>query len=351
MAVDFKALRERYNKEQTMIEEQEDGAVYGKQVFDFDSPDIEFWKPEYGLYWVDLLPFPVGRDYPDTKFNKGAKAPFDYKFEYWVHRGVGPNRDNYICKYRMGMGKCPICEEYYAQLEEYKKEFLAEGMDDKSAFKAAADKTSVPGSKHRVVYNINIAGEELSPKILESSYAWTQKEFSKAYDSERQLDPDIPHFADPLEGMSLKLSMEEGNFAGRSFTQLNFRDFRERKKQYSEAVLEKTIDIGSLMYIPTDDEMVASMNGVVTEPPVVESTPPKVEEKVVEEQPKEEVVETPTEVISREERMKKLASKKKSGKPECPAGGTFGEDYCAYDDCEECALVEECGEASGVGSV
>jgi FtsZ-interacting cell division protein YlmF len=115
-----------------------------------------------------------------------------------------------------------------------------------------------------------------------------------------------------------------------------------------------------MLNIPAYDDVKNAFLGIATEDdeeffevPKKEETPKTVKFSVPKPQVKVEVKEDKPEEVkeeTREERMARIAAKKAAPKLKCPVeGGVFGDDYCAYDECEDCDLVSECSEASDIG--
>lgn len=68
---------------------------------DFDSylrDDIKIWKPNDGANTIRILP----PTWPD---------PTHYGYDIWVHYGVGPDNQAYLCLHKMKGEHCPICAE------------------------------------------------------------------------------------------------------------------------------------------------------------------------------------------------------------------------------------------------
>ena len=68
---------------------------------DFDKilvDTVKMWKPNDGPNTIRLLP-------------PTWKKPEHYGYDIFVHYGVGPDRQSYLCLHKMKGEPCPICEE------------------------------------------------------------------------------------------------------------------------------------------------------------------------------------------------------------------------------------------------
>jgi len=95
MAYDREAARKAFEEEQ----KQAAPGRRGKQVFmaeDLEALGIDTWQPSEGSNFITLLPY-------------GGGDPKYCGLHVWVHHGIGPGYNNYLCKLRMRNTFCPIC--------------------------------------------------------------------------------------------------------------------------------------------------------------------------------------------------------------------------------------------------
>jgi hypothetical protein len=133
-----------YQYERRSREEVEDRASRGGKDFDkFLKDHLKTYSVQKGDNEIRVLP-------PTWSFKEYPKQKH-YGFEIWVHYGVGPDRQSYLCPHKMKGEKCPICEEredalrdgdekYAKQLEPKRRSliYLVDRKDEKEGVQAWA---------------------------------------------------------------------------------------------------------------------------------------------------------------------------------------------------------------------
>lgn len=347
MAVDYAKLRNRYKSYQEqggIIEDEQD--VRSKQVISLKGyENVKFWKPEAGTHMIDILPYMVsGKNHP-----QGLKeGDIDYLLDVWVHRSIGPARDNYLCKAKHGMGPCPLCDEFNRLKNEKldaKKDEM--GMDrlPPDVFKAVMKDIDYLQPKRRVYYNvIDLAAPAEGIQLWEAPFSWSEKEIVKHFTTKKDIKPGTPYFWQHDEGLSVVISSTKEEYSGRKFVKSIPVGFEDRDEQYSDDIIEKTYRLDSMLTIPNFDDMMNSLHGIITR----DDDEEEAKEETVEEAPNVDV----PKVESKAERLAKIKAKKKAEEekpadPTCPEGGEFGEDIGGFDACESCEFLEACAEKAG----
>lgn len=354
MGIDFNALRGRYEHyKENGVEDDNDGGRRRKQILDLsDYENVNFWKPEAGPHGVDLIPYEVtSKKHPSFK-----PGEVDYVLSVHVHRNVGPNKDNYLCLKETYGKSCPICDEMQSLHESIMNTEMDKGKSNREAWIAAKNHPDVKAlkPKHRVIYNlIDTDDREKGVQLYEAPYFWFEKPLAEKFSVKQARKPNTPFFFDPENGFTVVVNSTDEEYNGTKFVKSEPTEFEARETQYEESIVNDAYPLDSLLVVPTYEQVKNAFLGLddEDEEDVVPSKPaPKVESPKPEVKEKEEAKEE-----TREERMARIAAKKKAEKvepkgPKCPVeGGIFGDDYCAYDECEDCPLVGECGEASDSG--
>lgn len=97
---DDRGGRSGFTYQRRSAEEVNKRASMGAKDFDsYVRDDIKLWKPNEGANTIRILP----PTWPDPKH---------YGLDIWVHYGVGPDQQAYLCLDKMKGEHCPMCEEY-----------------------------------------------------------------------------------------------------------------------------------------------------------------------------------------------------------------------------------------------
>jgi hypothetical protein len=320
-----------------------DYGEFGKRILKVPE-DTEFYVPEKGHNKIEILPYEVAtKNHP--KLDKGD---LDYVLDVWVHKGIGPSEDNYVCLKKTFGKPCPVCEE----LALLKK---SDDVDDEDL--------DALKPKRRVIYNLFDHNDE-KVKVFEVSHFLFEKELLEEalVDSE-----EVTVFADPEEGSTIKFRAKEEEFGGRKYFKYKSFQFLERDEPIDDDVLEEAIALDSILIVPTYDEVKAALEGRVEDDDeddedeeddapkrtkTNKKSKRKIREEVDEDDDEEEEDEEEEETVRKkkkrkteddEESKKKKSSKKKANG--CPHGYCFGKDNDEYDECIKCKKWEECAEA------
>jgi len=184
---------------------------------------------------IDILPYEVGSG------NKYADEGMLY-FErtYYVHRNIGAENGWYVCPKKTAGKRCPICE------------FIAKHWDDEDF---EQDNLKNMTASQRQLFNVvDVKDPDRKVQIWDISHHF----FGKLLDAKiRNADEDDAYetFADYDEGMTLKLGIEENHYGGRTSYFVNDIEFKIRKNQYEEDILEKVYNLDEMIKILDYDEL------------------------------------------------------------------------------------------------
>ncbi len=223
--------RERVSASRRVAEHQS-----GFSPTSFILPEgTNLFRPKAGTKRLEIIPYTVGEG---NRFaDEGSQY---YERTYWVHRGIGPDNNSYVCPAKTAGKKCPICDA---------RAKLAKRPD--------ADEDVITGlaPKERQLWNVFDHNEpDKGVQIWEVSH----HNFGKRLDTEiRNADEDdgFEYFADAEEGFTLRVGFEEASFAGNSFVEAASISFKRRKEPLSDELLEAAHCLDELLKIESYEEL------------------------------------------------------------------------------------------------
>lgn len=236
------SAKERREKRKVSARQRATDHKTGFESMSVRLPDgVNFWQiKKEGVYRIDIIPYEV----PEGANNPYAE-PGTLHFErtYWTHRNVGPDNSVVVCP-KKSLGKpCPICE--------YRAKIAKQPDTDEDLLKDLAP-------KERQLWNIfDHDNVDSGIQVWDVSYHL----FGKALDARvKNADEDEGYefFADPEDGMTLKIGMEEKNFAGNSFFSAESIDFRPRRTPIDDELLSKAVILDGTLIVH-DYEKLKSM--------------------------------------------------------------------------------------------
>jgi hypothetical protein len=328
-----KTLRERMKqqREDLMKRRQEQAADKGTSRFGsvFVKEKIPegrtFWSCKEGQHIIDVVPFVAGPNFPPPSGIR--EGDIEYVIDLWVHQGVGPTDEQYVCPSWNFRKPCPICE-YLSQL---KSEGTMLPKEEYTAIRA----------KNRTVYLVWVHDtpdeERKGLQIWEvASYFFQEKV------TEIQKDPQgggIILFEDPNEGKTISFRRKG---KGQGNTEFIGHRFIDRKSPIPNDILDQSFSLDEIIkWQPSYEEIrdtffakkSASSQTQSSSPQenvpddIPFEAPPPVEER----QPKEPITEKPQ--VSESAQM-------------CPGGGTFALDIDKLEGCNTCEIWDDCDQES-----
>jgi hypothetical protein len=200
-------------------------------------PDgVSMFKPKAGTMLLDILPFKVGKGNPWA--DEGA---LHWERTYHVHRNVGANNEMRVCPRMTAKGRCPICE-HRAKLLKKNDEGNEDLIKDLSP-------------KERQLFNvINLKEPDKGVQLWDFSYHL----FGKALDARlRNADEDDgwDKFFFLEDGLTLKIGFAEESMGGRTFLTAETIDFKTRKEDYEDDILEQVHCLDDLLIVPEYDAL------------------------------------------------------------------------------------------------
>ena len=213
--------------------QSEGGSSYG--YLNLPQGVMVFKPPVDESVLLDILPYQVTIDnHPDRDVDKeiAVEESLWYKLPFKVHRNVGVDNDTIACPTTFGK-KCPICE--------YRKE--------RKDAEASSEEIKLLYPKTRCLYVVIPIGHE---KYKEKPHIWDISSylFQDQLNKELKEDEDNEIFPDLEEGLSLKIRFEgKAIGSGKEFAETNRIDFKKRKKQYSEEILEEVPNLDEVLKV------------------------------------------------------------------------------------------------------
>jgi len=178
---------------------------------------------------LDILPYIVGKGNPWAD-----EGTLHYERTFWVHRGIGVDQSSYICLRKTCNEKCPVCE--------YRAKLSKDPDADEDLIKDLAP-------KERQLFNvIDTRDRDKGVQLWDISFHL----FGKSLDARiRNADEDdgYENFAELEDGFTLKLGIEEGHYGKISFYSVETIDFKPRKEDYDEDILEEVYCLDELLNI------------------------------------------------------------------------------------------------------
>lgn len=306
---------------------------------------LDYFKPVKGAQMIRILPYIVtDNNHPD----RVPAGELWYRRPMKVHFGVGPEEKARICPTTYGK-RCPICE--YA-------------LERRRSGEATEDELKQMRPKDRDLYLVCDPADPDTVMSWEISFHL----FTKMLNREINENPDeLAGFADLVDGMDLKVRFAESSMGSNKFLEADRIDFMSRKKPADPAILNSMPALDDCLMVLDYKELEAEFLGIPLdeEKPDGDSAPAEEEqlgpfeeaeeEPVEEELPEEEEPEPPPPKRPPQRRTAQAAptppppaqppTPKRKQPPAdsaasgaCPAGGVWGTDCNALDECDRCEV-------------
>jgi hypothetical protein len=170
-----------------------------------------------GTYRFDVIPYVVGKGNPYA--DEGA---WWCERTYFVHRNIGPENKSYCCLAKTFKKKCPICEEIAR---------LNRSGGDPDLIKSL--KTS-----ERQLWNVKDLNDDGKMKVLDQSNFL----FGALIDAKVAASDDEDHYENYFhleDGYTLKVTVDQDSFAGKTFFKPTNIDMKARKEDYDDSIVKE----------------------------------------------------------------------------------------------------------------
>jgi hypothetical protein len=306
---------------------------------------------------MDIMPYTVSdKHHPDrdTESEIAIEGTLWYKRPFTIHRNIGAKNDQVVCPATIGK-KCPICE--------YRDKLRKEDGDEETIRSLA--------QSDKVMYAVIIKNNKRIDDQKVHLFVFSDYLFQKRFEEQLKDDEKFEIFPDHQEGYTLRVRFAENNIGTNKFADPTRFDFVDRKEQYDDSILEEVPDLDNLLVILDYKDLKAKFLEGISDEDVedddveeeedekpakrTQRSKPQSKRKIEEDDEEEDEEEEDDEEEDEEEEDEKPARQRKrkainnpepkgkSKKPlECPEGHKFGKDADKFDDCEDCAVWNEC---------
>ena len=185
---------------------------------------------------LEIIPYEVKGD--DNPY--ADKGDLHFERTYFTHRDVGPNGDTYVCPAKTAGKKCPICE--------HRAKLVKDPDADEDIIKEM-------GPKERQLWNVfDHDDPDAGVQVWDVSYHLFGKHLDKKI-KDADEDEEYEFFADPEDGLTVKVGFEEKSFGSTKFYDANNIEFKKRSSSISDDILDQAQDLDGLLIIKPYDEL------------------------------------------------------------------------------------------------
>lgn len=319
----------------------------GATIWNELAANATFWNCPEGDHIIDIIPYLAGENYPTTTGRKPGKAV--YFLDIWVHKGVGPNGDQFVCPAKNYKKRCPICEEIERKIEE---------AGDYEQVRKFVERYR---AKRRSIYNVVVRDdgkeERKGVQIWDVAHFFMEKHLAK-----KSKDPrtgGYTFFSHPDKGKNVYF--EKRGKRNQSFENHQFLD---REKPVSDEELESAWVLDEMIHIPTYNEIAEVFNMADEDEEEGEAQEDgstgddeyedadtgrqvggRTASSKEEDEPEQEPEEKPA-VSERRRKRQERKKKEEKADPEnpCPAGHRFGIDIDRKPECNNCEKWDPCAD-------
>lgn len=188
----------------------------------------QFKVDKKGVYLLDFIPYPI-KNNPHAGDGYEPGDPH-YERTFFVHYTGGKDGKTILCGQTF-KNKCPVCD-YKAKLSR----------------NADADPEDIEQlkAKERQLFNvIDIRNRDRGIQIFECSY-WTFGKLLEDKINFAEEEDGYEYFADPQEGFTVRVAFKEENTGGFTYFKATDIEFRPRKKQYTDAIIDEATNLDDL---------------------------------------------------------------------------------------------------------
>ena len=306
------------------------GAGY-KSTFDASKlagEKLEKYKVREGQNVIDIIPYNAGPNHPLVKTGQAAEGDTMYSLDYFVHKSIGPAKQDFVCLKQFGLN-CPCCNEA--------SRYYSIGTEDSKKM------GNVLRSKRRCVY---IVHDLIDNKFYYFDTAWFS--FEKNVNTRAQVTIDEATGApvnpfDWQSGKSIVFLGAKDKYDGKEFIKIQEASFDFRKREpLSDAVLEHSVDLSAGLLMDTEEDMDKAISGK----PVINNSQPAVQKNPIQQTSLQEPspVDTSVNVLAEQAMSASAQAAPVQTTPAgntCPCGYNWGE-ADKYPECATCDVWDKC---------
>lgn len=190
--------------------------------------DMPFFKPEKDVYMLDVIGYVI----TDPNHPEGIDPGYIWHSRrYFRHGNIGAEENSYVCLAKTFGKRCPICD--YAKL----------GKNNGTLDKKQLDELR---AKERGLFCV-IDRDDKEEKI--QLWDVSHHHFGKMLAAELPDvdDPQAAKFYEPDSGYSLRVRFAKESFNGRDFWKPERIDFKTRKQDYPDSILEEVPPLDDIL--------------------------------------------------------------------------------------------------------
>jgi hypothetical protein len=202
---------------------------------------VNFFSPKKaGTYRLEIVPYEVPANPKGGQNPNAQPGELHYERTYFSHRGIGADERSYVCPAQTCGRPCPICE--------HRRELMRDRDADEDLIKALAP-------KQRQLWNIyDHAEPEKGVQVWDVSFHLFGRQLKAAINNADE-DDGWEYFADPADGLTLRIGMEEKSFAGNSFLECATVGFKSRREPLSDEILDAAQPLDDLLILLDYDKL------------------------------------------------------------------------------------------------
>jgi hypothetical protein len=206
-----------------------------------------------GVKRVEIVPYTVGPGNPDA-----AEGELYFQRTYYTHRNIGLNGDVYVCPAKTTGQPCPVCEER-ARLD--------------SSVDADPDLVKDLLPKKRQLWNVyDHSDPERGVQVWDISYHLFGKQLlARIRDADDE--DEYEYFADPEDGLTLKIGFAEKSWAGNSFCEAETIDFKARREPLDPDILDAANDLDACVVVVDYDTLHGHLHHTAPAPAAADPAP------------------------------------------------------------------------------
>jgi len=239
----------------------ESRAVAGRGMWAVQLPEgVKFYKfAKEGSVRLDILPFRASA----LKLHPHSMDGTWYEKTYYIHRNVGISNTIVICPQATFGKPCPICE-YRSTLD----------MSDEEDAKQNVSLRP----QQRQLFNV-IAyedGKQSDVMVLDQPRSGLGKQVDDMIQNADDED-NYQYYVDLNEGSTLKIGVTQQNAGTFKYLGVSTVEFKPRAKPYDESILDKTVDLDSVLNLMSYEDLKDMFHGTGEYDPAKkdEEEPPK----------------------------------------------------------------------------
>jgi len=197
---------------------------------------VDVWQPKAGTKRIDIIPFEVGEGNPYAE-----QGTWYYERTYWIHRGIGPNNESFVCPAKTSKKPCPVCEA--------RAKMARDPETDKEVLKQMRPK------ERQCFLVFDHDEEEKGVQLWD--FSWYN--FGRLLDDYRKdADEDERHindFDDFEAGATLRIGFREESMGSNTYLEAYKIDFKPRRNGLDAELLEHGICLDEIIKVPSYEQL------------------------------------------------------------------------------------------------